>query len=444
MLRGFSLVLPLAALLGAAFAAPGAAADNFFAGYEAFRRGDYAAARAAWEPLARAGDVDAQFNLGALHEGGLGGDVDLERAARWYRQAATRRLAPARVALARLARTGAVDTGAGEAPIALLEAAARAGAAEAQYALGVAYDRGLGITRNHAAAAGWYQRAAEQGLPRAQYNIAVLHDEGLGAARDARRALRWYLRAAANGEPRAMNNLGYLYERGLNVPRDYDTAAAWYRRAAGRGLAVAQYNLATLHYLGHGVERDFAEARRWYRAAAEQGDAASQKALGRLYANGLGTARDLVRALVWFSLAADTDAGGKADADVVAWRDRVARLLAPEERAAAVLKAGAAARIAESNARAASPAALPRPAGGFGNLAVRAQRLLKALGYYDGTVDGIAGPLTFAAIQQFRRDHAPHLASGLTRALADALAAAQAARAAAGADGWPGAGGRSS
>ena len=447
MLRGFALALPLAALLGAAsVAAPGAADDGFFAGYEAFRRGDYAAARAAWAPLARAGDIDAQFNLGALYEGGLGGDADIEQAARWYRRAAARRLAPARVALARLDQAGAAAAGAEEDPIALLEASARSGSSEAQYALGVAYDRGFGITRNHTAAAGWYQRAAEQGLPRAQYNLAVLHDEGLGAARDSRRARRWYLRAAANGEPRAMNNLGYLHEKGLNGPRDYGAAAAWYRRAAGRGLAVAQYNLATLHYLGHGVERDFAAARRWYRAAAEQGDSASQKALGRLYANGLGTARDLVRALIWFSLAADPDAETDrgADAEAAAWRDRVARLLSPQERAAAaVLKAGVAARIAGRNARdeAASLAALPRPADGFGNLAVRAQRLLRALGYYDGAVDGVAGPLTFAAIRQFRRDHAPHLAPGLTRALADSLAAARSAQAAASAGGQPGDGG---
>ena len=438
MLRGVSLALPLAALLGMAQAAtPGAAAGDFFAGYEAFRRGDYAAAQAAWAPLARAGDIDAQFNLGALYESGFGTAADLEKAAHWYRQAASRRLAPARVALMRLHQAGALDADAEEDPVALLEAAARAGSAEAQYALGVAYDRGLGITQNHATAAGWYQRAAEQGLPQAQYNIAALHDEGLGAARDSRRALRWYLRAAANGEPRAMNNLGYLYEKGTNGRQNYSAAAAWYLRAARLGLAVAQGNLATLHYLGYGVERDFEEARRWYRAAAEQGDSASQTALGQLYANGLGVARNLVRAMAWFSVAAEADEG----ADAATYRDRIARLLSPRERAAAeVLAAGVTARIAARNARgeASSPAASPRPADGFGNLAVRVQRLLKALGYYDGKVDGIAGPHTFEAVGRFRRDHAPHLAPGITRELAAALAATREARAGASAGGRQG------
>ena len=54
----------------------------------------------------------------------------------------------------------------------------------------MAYDRGLGVTQNHATAAGWYQRAAEQGLTDAQYNLATFYDEGLGTPRDIARGAR--------------------------------------------------------------------------------------------------------------------------------------------------------------------------------------------------------------------------------------------------------------
>ena len=409
-----------------------AAASDFFAGYEAFRRGDYEEARSAWSPLARAGDVDAQFNLGALFENGLGVPADAERAARWYRAAAERRLDHARLALARLQRIGALDPGPDEDQIKLLESAARRGLAEAQYELGVAYDRGLGVTQNHATAAGWYQRAAEQGLTDAQYNLATFYDEGLGTPRDIARAREWYARAADSGERRAMNNLGYIYEKGLGGVRDYDMAVVWYRRAAHMGLAIAQSNLAALHYLGRGVPRDFEQAHRWYKAAAAQGDAVGRNGLGLLYANGLGVDRDLVRAMALFELAAHS--GSPAGADALTYSDRLAQLMTPAQQAEArALSLEIAART-EPDDTAGRPVfgvSLPRPADGFGDSVIYAQRLLKWLGYYDAAVDGLAGALTVKATRRFLGDNELPMAAQVTRELVEALEAARAARVAA-------------
>ena len=411
------------------FAAPKALAGDFFEAYEAFQRGDYGEARAIWSKLAYSGDVDAQFNLGTIYENGLGVEADAEQAARWYRAAASRRVDLARLALARLQRTGALELEPDEDQIKLLETAARRGLAEAQYELGVAYDRGLGVTQNHATAAGWYQRAAEQGLTDAQYNLATLFDEGLGTPRDFEQAREWYTRAADAGEARAMNNLGYIYEKGLTGVRNYGKAVVWYRRAAHEGLAIAQSNLAALHYLGRGVPRDFEQAYRWYRAAAEQGDAAGQNGLGLLYANGLGVERDLVKAMAWFSLAAP--AGGPAGADAITYRDRLTRLMSPDERARAE------ALISELLARTdvesvpETPTfgvAMPRSANGFRDSAIYAQRLLKSLGYYDAAVDGVAGELTIKATRQFLRENGLRMEPRITRDLVEALEAVRAAR----------------
>lgn len=61
---------------------------DFLAGFAAYKRGDYAAAYQEWEPLAKAGDAVAQFNLGALFEKGRGVTQDLDEAYFWYQKAA--------------------------------------------------------------------------------------------------------------------------------------------------------------------------------------------------------------------------------------------------------------------------------------------------------------------------------------------------------------------
>ncbi|MCY4407306.1 MAG: SEL1-like repeat protein, partial [Rhodospirillaceae bacterium] len=244
-----------------------------------------------------------------------------------------------------------------------------------------------------------------------------------GTPRDIVQAREWYIRAADAGEARAMNNLGFIYEKGLLGVRDYGKAVVWYRRAARTGLAIAQSNLAALHYLGRGVPRDFEQAYRWYNAAAVQGDALGQNGLGLLYANGLGVERDLIRAMAWFSLAAHAE--GPAGEDAVNYRDRLSRLMSPQERARAdtlstefLAQADAAEDAAEEPA---FGVALPRPANGFRDSAIYAQRLLKTLGYYDASVDGVAGELTIRATAKFLRENGLRMAPQITRDLVEAL-----------------------
>ena len=237
--------------------------EGFVTGYAAFLSGDYARAQALWQPLAEKGDVDAAFNLGALYDNGYGVVADPESAMKWYKRAADKKLGPAEVALSRLVRAKAAGTPndpSADAALRQLKTAAERGSPEAQFTLGAAYDRGLGVIPNYATAASWYQRAAEQGLPEAQYNLATLYDQGLGTQTDPALALYWYRKAAESGSPLAANNLGFLHERGLGVPQDDGAALAWYRKAAEAGLDTAQTNLAIMLQLGRGAARDYGEA----------------------------------------------------------------------------------------------------------------------------------------------------------------------------------------
>ncbi len=92
----------LLAIAGAGFAV----AADFGAGLAAYRRGDFAAALAEWRPLAEAGMVEAQFNLGLLHHEGKGVSEDHRAAAEWYRRAADKGYARAQYDLAAMYESG--------------------------------------------------------------------------------------------------------------------------------------------------------------------------------------------------------------------------------------------------------------------------------------------------------------------------------------------------
>ncbi|MGY9056068.1 MAG: tetratricopeptide repeat protein, partial [Alphaproteobacteria bacterium] len=66
----------------------GTAQADFDTGWRAFQKGDFAAALAAWRPLAEAGDARSQFNLGTMYDRGRGVLVDPVKAAEWWRRAA--------------------------------------------------------------------------------------------------------------------------------------------------------------------------------------------------------------------------------------------------------------------------------------------------------------------------------------------------------------------
>ena len=140
----------------------------------------------------------------------------------------------------------------------------------AQYALGLMYTEGAGVSEDLETAVGWYDKAARQGLAQAQYNLAVAHHMGVGAPRDFARAAYWYRMAAEQDDARSQNNLGYLYEKGRGVPQDDVQAADWYRRAAELGNTNAQVNLANSYRRGRGVPKDHEQAMVWFRKAVDK------------------------------------------------------------------------------------------------------------------------------------------------------------------------------
>jgi TPR repeat protein len=144
---------------------------------------------------------------------------------------------------------------------------------------------------------------AEQGLPEAQFNIGLMYDKGQGVPQDYAEAAKWYRKAAEQGNAKGQYALGVMYYTGQGVPQDYAEAAKWYRKAAEQGNTSAQFNIGLMYDKGQGVPQNYAEAVKWYRRVAEQGNAEAQYNLGKMYYTGQGVPKDYVLAHMWFNLA---------------------------------------------------------------------------------------------------------------------------------------------
>jgi len=159
-----------------------------------------------------------------------------------------------------------------------------AGTAEEQCQKGKDYFHGKGgVERDTKEAVAWYRKAAEQEQADAQYSLGMCYEKGEGVEQDNKEAKTWCLKAAKQG---------------------HEEAVAWCRRAAEQGDADAQFELGQCYANGRGVEKDAKEAVAWYRKAAAQDSADAQHMLGVCYIAGKGVEKDVSQCLTWFKKAA--------------------------------------------------------------------------------------------------------------------------------------------
>lgn len=117
----------------------------------------------------------------------------------------------------------------------------------------------------------WYLRAAEDGNADAQYFLGLKYERGIDFPADSEKAAYWYGRAAEQGHAEAQFKLASMYVRGAGVALNPAAAARLFERAAIQGLAPAQYNFGVVLLNGSGVDRDVERALAWISIAAESG-----------------------------------------------------------------------------------------------------------------------------------------------------------------------------
>ncbi len=150
------------------FAVPGSAhAQNLVEGVRKYEAGDYTGAIAEWEPLARQGSADAQFNLGQVYRLGRGAPVDLARAANYYASAAKQGHIDAQGNLATLYFFSDDDPAKRNEAIGWWRSAAKAGDTRSQYMLGILLFNGDFLEKDYVQAYGWILLAVQNGLEEA-------------------------------------------------------------------------------------------------------------------------------------------------------------------------------------------------------------------------------------------------------------------------------------
>ena len=92
-----------------------------------------------------------------------------------------------------------------------------------------------------------YKTEADQGNADAQFQLGLMFDKGIDVARDDAEAMRLYRLAAAQGHASAQYYLGCLFARGQGVAQDRAQAIRWFRLAAAQGDADAAAALKRLH-----------------------------------------------------------------------------------------------------------------------------------------------------------------------------------------------------
>ena len=235
----FALILLLIPIL--------AAAGQLEDGSAALEKKQYKKAHALLLPLAKKGNVFAQYNVAVMYAKGLGVTKNDVEAVKWYKKAAEQ------------------------------------GDANAQANLGLMYENGRGVKQDYNKAMTWYQKSAKQGNAIAQNNIGGLYFSGSGVKKDVNKGLEWVMKAAKQGLPDAQKNVFSLY---------YEDAKL--------GNPGSMHNVAYMCFNGWIGKQDPKKCLLWYEKAGENGFEPSKKALAEIYEQGLfGISKNKKKARYW-------------------------------------------------------------------------------------------------------------------------------------------------
>jgi hypothetical protein len=176
---------------------------------------------------ARAGDSQAQAEVGSAYCTGKGVTKDYQQAYTWLQKAANQN---------NLA---------------------------AMSVLGQFYTYGLGVSVDDARAFQWYLAAAAGGNVEGEMRTGECYFQGKGVNRDYGKAVNWCTKAAIQGNSIAQTQLGLAYLKGLGVEKNPQQAFNYLLHAAYHDYGPAQYYVALLYGNGTFVSKDLVQSYKW-------------------------------------------------------------------------------------------------------------------------------------------------------------------------------------
>lgn len=124
----------------------------------------------------------------------------------------------------------------------LLREAAKNGYVPAQVQIGLMYAEGVGVHQNNHRAVEWFKLASQlSNNPEANFFLGEAYFRGLGVPQDYGTAVPHYETAAKGGHPVAQYIIGTMYEAGWGVRQDLIQALVWYMQAQPFAEQIASH-----------------------------------------------------------------------------------------------------------------------------------------------------------------------------------------------------------
>lgn len=234
---------------------------------------------------AEAGNVLAMHDLGRMYADGLGIEIDVDAAFRWYEKALSGFL------------------------YIEIDKANR----YVEYRIGKMYAAGLGTRQNYEEAAEWLGMAASQNHKYAQYSLAGLYYRGQGVEQDFQTAFELYQRSAKQRVPYANYELGKMYRDGIGTEKNVEESELHFEEAFYGFQRLEeqshddklQYRLGHMLYTGTGTEKDMEAAIKYFEKAVRLGNVHAQYMLGKIYLDKDSGHENVEQAILWLTKAAD-------------------------------------------------------------------------------------------------------------------------------------------
>ena len=227
-----------------------------------FNRKNFVGAFRMMKPLAKAGNLDAQFHIASGYTEGRGVPANTKEAFHWFRSAAEGGHLGAIYRLGIMHVQGEfVDRDYDKALLWFKKGMEKDHVSSISM-MGYMYQKGFGVDKSPQISANYIEKAANLGDLQSQLVIATKYLKGgLGVEKDLKKSFSWFKKIAENqGHRYAKYQVGKMYIAGVVTTKDTAKGMEYVLSAANSRLEVAQEEIARIYYKGEIVEKDLKTA----------------------------------------------------------------------------------------------------------------------------------------------------------------------------------------